>query len=395
MRILLVNQTARFGEGGGNRVVVDTCNGLADAGHDVAVATHDSTPSTPDVRVPVLPLGPQREGEACVSRVLEHLDAFQPEVVQVHFTDVVAMLPALERRVPTCLFLHDQSWFCSAGDRTLREHQPCHRRHGIACLAHHYLLGCGGRRPDANWIKWRRVEERRVLHKLARVRIQVASTFMREGLFENGYPAERIDVVPLYAAPAAVSEPVEPGLIFAPARLVPVKGIHVLIDALAGLHGIPWRLVIAGDGFQRSTLESQVRRLGVPERVRFLGEIPPGEVARWYARAQLIAVPILRHEPFGMVGPEAKAYGKPVVTFGGGGVDEWLPTGRGGVRVPERTADSLREAFRRWLPDRDGCGRLGREAMEDYGRFSPASYLARLVAAFEAACAWHGRAAPR
>ena len=95
------------------------------------------------------------------------------------------------------------------------------------------------------------------------------------------------------------------------------------------------------------------------------------------------SAPILRHEPFGMVGPEAQAHGKAVIAFGGGGVDEWLVDGHTGIRVPERTATSLRNVVRGQLENPDRSRELGRLAGRHFDHFRPDAYLKRLIQSFE------------
>ena len=72
---------------------------------------------------------------------------------------------------------------------------------------------------------------------------------------------------------------------------------------------------------------------------------PVSPLARWYARSQLVLFPVLRQEPFGLVGVESLAYGKPIVAFAGGAVDEWLWPGETGLRVEGRSADAFAAAL--------------------------------------------------
>jgi glycosyltransferase involved in cell wall biosynthesis len=117
-------------------------------------------------------------------------------------------------------------------------------------------------------------------------------------------------------------------------------------------------------------------------------------LAHWYARAQMVLFPVLRHEPFGLIGVESLAYGKPIVAFGGGAVGEWLWPGETGLRVDQRTPAAFAAAVRTLLTDPARCASMGKAARRRYPEFHPAAYIERLVAAFARTIEWHRRQTP-
>src|SRR6185295_2700591 len=64
-------------------------------------------------------------------------------------------------------------------------------------------------------------------------------------------------------------------LVVAVGRLVPVKRLHLLIDALAGIRPrVPTlRAVLVGDGYERESLETHVREVGADDWITFAGRI--------------------------------------------------------------------------------------------------------------------------
>ncbi len=392
--MLLINDGASPHTGGMNRMVVETSAGLARAGHEVAIAYHDDQPVTvecPVYRVPeALPMSGRRA--ALESAVV----SFAPEVIHNHSTKILPLLRDLSGRFPLASFYHDQSIFCSGGDRSLRGWVPCHRPHGWACLVHHYLSGCGGRDPRNNWRLWRLMDERMTAWNIPRSRVQVASRFMRQGLLENGFPDERIDLVPLFAEPppAAAGTATEAGLLLVPARLVKSKGVDVAVRAMAGLQDLKCRLVIAGEGPEKAALAKLAEGLGIGGRVHFTGELRPTELANWYARADIVLFPVLRPEPFGLVGVEALAYGKPIVAFAGGAVEEWMWPGETGLRVDIRTPAAFGAAIRELMDSPERKEAMGRAALARYPFFHPGAFVDRLLAAFERTIRWHRDTAP-
>lgn len=381
MRILLVNHTARPHTGGLNRMVVETCALLHTAGHDVALAYDDGGPATVPCAVFSLPPATAAHAEmrAAVVRLIKE---FRPEVLQLHTAYHPFFRAEIAALAPTCRFIHDQSLFCSGGDRMTGAFAPCQRPHGLACLVWHYAQGCGGKNPLGNLARWRRVQGWCEMKTARALRLQVASEFMRRGLLENGYATERIDVLPLFALPPTVASAPEPGLLLVASRLVKGKGVQVLIESLGMLRDVAWRLVVAGTGPQLGELRATVTRLGLAARVEFVGELAPRELDAWYARASVVVSPVVRPEPFGLVGVEAMARGKPVVAFAGGATEEWLTDGETGLVVREHTAAALAEALRRILGEAELRERCGQRALARSRAFAPERFVEGLVASF-------------
>ncbi len=128
--------------------------------------------------------------------------------------------------------------------------------------------------------------------------------------------------------PTARTRTARPGalrsVVFA-GRIVPQKGVDVLVRAIAGIDA-PSRpsLDVLGDGPALASALEQASRLGVT--VRAHGVVGPDAVRDAMDRAALVALPSMWAEPFGYVGIEAFARARPVVAFDVGGVRDWLET---------------------------------------------------------------------
>ena len=382
MRILLVNHTARPHTGGLNRMVVETCGLLHAAGHDVALAYDDGGASEVPCAIFQLPnaTAPLETMRSEVARIVQE---FRPDVLQLHTADHPIFRAEIASLVPTCRFIHDQSLFCSGGDRMTRDFAPCQRPHGLACLSQHYAQGCGGKNPLGNLERWQRVQGWCEMKTARQLRLQVASEFMRRGLLENGYAADAIDVVPLFAVAPTVADATEPGLLLVASRLVKGKGVQVLIEALARIREVAWRLVVAGTGPQLEELRNLVRQHGLDGRVEFVGELAPRALDVWYARASVVVSPVVRPEPFGLVGVEAMVRGKPVIAFGGGATEEWLRDGETGLVVREHTASALAEAVAWMLAEAALRERCAAGARARGGAFAPTRFVGELLRSFE------------
>ena len=120
--------------------------------------------------------------------------------------------------------------------------------------------------------------------------------------------------------------PWEPGIatFFTLRRLVPRMGIDALVEAAASLarNGRACRLVIGGDGPQRTALEAQVAALGIGDRVAFLGRIPEASLADSFAAADCFVLPTRALECFGLIVLESYACGVPVIGVPVGAIPE-------------------------------------------------------------------------
>ncbi len=381
-RILMLVDYPYLFNGGVSRVVLDTCRGLQRRGYEIGMAHHMPGDRVeldcPSWKLPDLSTrGPETEADLVVA-LDKALEEFRPELLQSHTKQANGILDRIVERTAMCQFLHDQSYFCGGGHRMLRGYRPCHRAHGPLCLVYNYLLGCGGKRPSNNWEWWKAAESFTPMKRHPGIRLQVASRLMREGLLENGYPVDRIDLIPLSSEPATLSDRSEPGRILVPGRLAREKGVHLALEAVARLGGRRWTLSMPGPGPERAALLHRAAELGIADRVELPGELGAEAMELEYARCDFVVFPVLRHEPFGLVGTEALAHGKPVVAFGGGGVEEWLFDGESGLRVPERTPEALSGAVQRLLEDRALRDRLAAGAQRHYPKFHPDRYLDRL-----------------
>jgi glycosyltransferase involved in cell wall biosynthesis len=141
-------------------------------------------------------------------------------------------------------------------------------------------------------------------------------------------------------------------------RLVPYKGLDVLLRAFPGLDA---RLVIVGDGPFRGAIETLVRELDLGDRVHLAGDVTDEERLAWlHACAALVLPSTTRQEAFGMVQLEAMLCGRPVVSTDlPTGVPRVNVHGETGFVVPAGDVASLRGALERLVADGDLRHALG------------------------------------
>jgi glycosyltransferase involved in cell wall biosynthesis len=155
--------------------------------------------------------------------------------------------------------------------------------------------------------------------------------------------------------------PAAPPVLLCVGRFMEEKNQAALIQAFARVaHAFPsWRLKLVGEGGQRTVLESEVKRLGLTDRVLMPGVA--SEIATEYALASLVAIPSL-YESFGLVAAEALACARPVIAFDDcEGVAGIVRNGVNGVLVPARgdRVANLADALRVLMGDQSLRARLG------------------------------------
>lgn len=158
------------------------------------------------------------------------------------------------------------------------------------------------------------------------------------------------------------------------------KGIVTALEAFSMIDAPSLHYVIAGQGNDQSFLEKVAMRLGVAERVRFLGRVSDEELARLYGACTAFVLPSGK-EGFGIVFLEAMFFGAPVIAAAAGGAVDVVQHESTGVLVQYGDAVGLREAMERMLRDKELRARIraaGRQTVIGEGRFTFHAYVRRL-----------------
>jgi len=137
------------------------------------------------------------------------------------------------------------------------------------------------------------------------------------------------------------------------------KGVEYLIQAMPQVNG---RALLAGgeSTWRQNELEGLARRLGVADRVIFLGQQEQALPALYQACNVFVLPSIERSEAFGIVQLEAMASGRPVVSCDVGTGVAWVnQDGITGLVVPPRDPGRLATALNRLLDDPPLAARLG------------------------------------
>ncbi|HZB59765.1 MAG TPA: glycosyltransferase family 4 protein [Actinomycetota bacterium] len=202
----------------------------------------------------------------------------------------------------------------------------------------------------------------RLAYRRARLLV-VASQALGDELADQGYPPERIRVVPpghdLPASPSGPPVDLRQGCraaLLCVANWVERKGLLDLLEAVARLPAGLAALHLVGDDRADPRYGARIRaRLSRPDlagRVVVHGPLPAERVAALYQAADIFALPSLR-EPYGTVWGEAMAAGLPVVGWRAGNLPHLAEHGREGLLASPGDVAALSAALARLAGDED------------------------------------------
>lgn len=244
------------------------------------------------------------------------------------------------------------------------------RRLDLVALVHHPLACETGLTREA--ARALEESERRALASVRRVIVTSRAT--AAALRSYGVGPERITVV----EPGTDQAPLARGsgrrlgdsesavALLCVASVTPRKGHETLIRALASIRSRPWRLTCAGsldrDPATGPRVLATARELGVDDRIAWVGDLAPTELAIEYDRADLFVLATL-YEGYGMAVAEALARGLPVIGTATGAIPDLLEaSGEGasaaGIVVAPGDVDGLRDALDATIGDADLRARL-------------------------------------
>jgi glycosyltransferase involved in cell wall biosynthesis len=311
------------------------------------------------------------------------LREFRPDVVHVtlFLTQLSPTILPLLRGTPSVFYAVWHRAVCPRGTKLRPDGTPCDIAWGNGC----FRTGCLPRRDWAPlmfqrvlWRRWRGAFDRVVANSVA------TEQQLREGGFEVAEVIRPgVPVLPLGRPLAPV-----PTVAFA-GRLVFEKGVDVLLAAFSEVvRRLPSaRLVLVGDGPERSAIGQQVRSQGLAQQVEMTGQLSAEDTQRRLVGAWVQAVPSRWPEPFGMVAAEAMMRGTAVVASATGGLPEVVQHERTGLLVPPGDEGSLTAALLRLLQDPLESDRMGREGREiAVATFGVEAQVDRFLGTYRATC---------
>ena len=312
--------------------------------------------------------------------LLERIRGCAPDVIFLSALRNVDAASALLEVAPVVRYVHDHTLFCPGLNKYREDGECCTDPMGMVCLKNYWLTeGCicfkkkGHENRFLDPLKevGAKLQEMEISRRANSVLTN--SNYMRRELLKVGFLPEQTSVLYYFTRSNTADQPQdrlpieterflaegEGPVIFTPTRLtLPDKGVDYLLTALGQIQQ-PFKAVIAGSGPAEDWLRQKAIDEGVSDRVHFTGWMKSAGIETLYARADVVVCPSVWDEPFGLVGIEAMAHGKPVVAFRVGGIPEWLDDGETGYLVERKAVGAMSEAIERLCANPDIARKMG------------------------------------
>lgn len=388
MKILFVHE--RFGAWGGAEVnLLSTGRELKRRGHEVALLHGAPTGREESVWEqsfsPVYGLT-RKHNRPVVDGALAE---FSPDVVYVHKMSDLEVIETLAEGVPPVVrMVHDHDLYCMRSYK----YNPLTRNICQRPVSTHCLFPCGAfiaRKNSGFWpLRWVSYRAKKKELQLNRrfARMIIGSKYMREELLRNGFEEDQTAVLPPISKaiqPEPASSFGQRNLVVYAGQIIRGKGVDVLLEALAQVE-LPFECVIAGDGNHLPYCQEVCKKLGLEDRVKFLGFVSQEKLSEYYREASVAVLSSVWPEPFGAVGLEAMRYGVPVVAFDVGGIREWLVSAYNGFLVPWMDRLELASRIQQLLKDKSLAQQMGLRGQRLVSqKFDFANYISSLEKLFQ------------
>lgn len=349
MRVLLVTDWNR-GRGGAEAYIAWLRDGLESAGDEVRLLT-SSVGSAGDGKAEYVASGSERVAAQiflqivnpfAVRTVRRAIAQFRPDVILVnmfahHLSPAILQVMG---RVPVVVLVSDYKCVCPIGSKLLPDNSICTVQPGWICCESKCV----------SLPHWIRDQPRYALIRsgIANARSVIAcSDWVKSELGKSGIDSERIYLpVPAPSDEYSRSRSTHPSFLYC-GRLDVEKGVEQLLRAFGQISPASSDLTlrIAGQGSERTRLESLARELGLEKHVTFLGWVDPLELEIELSSAWALVAPSLWAEPLGLVALEAIVRGVPVIASAVGGFAETVEEGVSGLLVPNGDIPALAGAM--------------------------------------------------
>ena len=151
--------------------------------------------------------------------------------------------------------------------------------------------------------------------------------------------------------------------------LIKRKGLDLIFNALGGIKDKDWILKVAGEGHEKKELIKQAEKIGIKERITFLGFIDGDRLIKEYKDSDLFILPT-REDCYGLVILEAMCCGLPVISskYADGSYD-LVENGMNGYIVDPENETELKEKICLFLKqgdEKEKMGKAGRKKAEGF-----------------------------
>ena len=158
-------------------------------------------------------------------------------------------------------------------------------------------------------------------------------------------------------------------------HVVKTKGAHILLSAFKQLKQQNVRLHIVGDGTESEGLR---RSAGNDSRIHFHGFVTGEALEKLYQKANLVVVPSIWHEPFGIIIIESLKHGTPVIGSNIGGIPEIIEPGNNGLLFEAGNVAELKDILESLIINPSELKRLSEGAFNSARKYDIKQHIQKL-----------------
>lgn len=376
-RILWINDKADF-TGGCESYIYHTAAGLKKHGFENILLYDVEGWTEPSYTLSFAESYPN----VVLSRQIEEI---KPDIIYVHrLSGYHKIKELINCGIPSVRFFHDHKLFC------LREHKyktlthaTCRKATGFRCYPCLGFINKGSGFPGIKLASLHKLKKEQDINKKLDGFV-VASDYMRNHMVLHGFDKEKITVNPLFSwqTPAEDQKPVNRGYFLFAGQLLRGKGVDLAIDALQELPQEAM-LYIAGSGKQENEFMNLTKKLGLQDRVKFLGFMKKNELEKLYRECFCLIMPSRVPETFGLSGLEAMSFAKPVIASDVGGISQWLEDGKTGILFDVEKKGTLGSAMLKLWKNPELAARMGNNGLTQYqAKYQPENHIDKLAEYF-------------
>lgn len=289
-------------------------------------------------------------------KIIDEIKEWQPHLAYSQGLIPHSFEKSITEITPTFLFAHNYSGVCVSGRKlfSFPNYQMCKCDFGISCWINYFPRRCGGINPLKMIENFFYENEK---HKnLKKYRSLFVGSHHMKSIFE------KINTTHLISLPITENKQntlfqtktsSRSKLLYV-GRFTKMKGVHHLGKTIkiAQLKlNRKLTLTLAGEGIEKKSLKQELEKNEIDHQ--FLGWVDIEKKNELYKTSDLLLVPSLWPEPFGLVGMEAGSWGVPSVGYNVGGITDWLISGKTGEIATAHSIDGFGEAIAKVLENED------------------------------------------
>ena len=347
MRILQVHNKYRPGWGGEETVVELEAQLLRDNGNEVEIVSLWTGELQDANALKLISAGLGTVWSFRGHRLVrEAIERFRPDLVHVHnifplFSPSIYWA-ANAAGIPVVQTLHNYRLAC-ANALLLRDDRPCE-----ACVGRFPWAALLYRCHSSSFFRTLAVTLMNVIHRWVgtyrnKIQAYIALTeFSKDILIRAGLPSEKIFVKPNFTPDPGTLVALRSRRVVFAGAINRAKGVHLLLEAWSQLALPGFKLVLLGEGPDRSTLQS---RFAADPSIEWLGSQPRDTVLEYIATSQWLALPSLASENFAMSVLGVFLVGTPVIVPGHGALGTIVSNGRDGLHFSPGNVVSLSDTL--------------------------------------------------